>query len=193
MRFKICHLITIIAFLALNNLFPRFAHSETDLSLLKASSINPRYFSDSNNKIVYLAGSHTWANLIDRGYSDPPMPFDYEKYIKFILSCNHNFFRLWTWEDTGNLIEGTAHYYHTPLTYDRTGPGLANDGKPKFDLYSFNQASFDRLRQRVITAGKHGIYVSIMLFQGWSVDPKGIAGKLWEYHPFHKNNNIIWY
>jgi len=39
---------------------------------------NPRYFTDGTKgpdgslKAVYLTGSHTWANLIDRGPSDPP-------------------------------------------------------------------------------------------------------------------------
>ena len=37
----------------------------------------------------------------------------------------------------------------------------------------FNQEYFDRLRSRVIAAGECGIYVSVMLFQGWSIESKG--------------------
>ena len=39
--------------------------------------------------------------------------------------------------------------YFAPLMYKRTGPGLALDGKPKFDVTEFEQAYFDRLRERV--------------------------------------------
>ena len=56
-----------------------------------------------------------------------------------------------------------------PFPWQRTGPGLALDGKPKFDLNLFNQSYFDRLRSRVIAAGERGIYVSIMLFEGYGL------------------------
>jgi hypothetical protein len=60
-------------------------------------------------------------------------------------------------------------------------------------LTVFNQAYFDRLRQRVIMAGDRNIYVSIMLFNGWSNAAK--KGKYaynnpWLGHPFNRNNNI---
>jgi hypothetical protein len=71
----------------------------------------------------------------------------------------------------------------------RTGPGTATDGKPKFDLGSFDQAYFDRLRERVNTAGEAGIYVAVMLFDGWALHlspaPDNVAG-----HPFYAANNI---
>lgn len=54
----------------------------------------------------------------------------------------------------------------------------------------FNQQYFDRLRQRVVVAGERGIYVSVMLFQGWSVEKKGQVGNPWRGHPFNKANNI---
>jgi hypothetical protein len=46
----------------------------------------------------------------------------------------------------------------------RTGPGVALDGEPKFDLTQFDPEYFDRLRSRVSAALDCGIYVSIMLF-----------------------------
>lgn len=78
----------------------------------------------------------------------------------------------------------------SPLPYSRTGPGTALDGKPRFDLKQFNQAYFDRLHCRVVAAQKRGIYVSVMLFQGWSVQRKGHVGNPWQGHPFNKANNI---
>lgn len=52
------------------------------------------------------------------------------------------------------------------MSINEQGPGTAIDGRPKFDLQTFDQAYFDRLRQRVITAGESGMWVSVMLFQG---------------------------
>lgn len=47
------------------------------------------------------------------------------------------------------------------------------------------------MRQRVIQAGERGIYVSVMLFNGWSIEDKGLWGiNPWLAHPFHRDNNI---
>ena len=40
--------------------------------VLRPSAANPHYFTDSSGKAIYLAGSHTWTGLIDRGPIDPP-------------------------------------------------------------------------------------------------------------------------
>src|SRR5262249_19599340 len=48
----------------------------------------------------------------------------------------------------------------------RTGPGNASDGKPKFDLTKYNQAYFDRLRGRVQQLHAAGIYAGVYLFSG---------------------------
>ena len=70
----------------------------------------------------------------------------------------------------------------TPQPWPRSGPGTAKDGKPKFDLDSFDQAYFDRLRERVIAAGIEGIYASVMLFEGFSLHltapPDNIEGHI---------------
>ena len=77
--------------------------------------------------------------------------------------------------------------------FARTGPGLAEDGKPKYDLTQFNQAYFDRMRARVIEAGDRGMYVAVVLFNGWSVvSSKGsfAANNPWRGHPYNATNNI---
>jgi hypothetical protein len=157
---------------------------------LKASSSNPRYFASSNGNVVYLTGSHTWANFMDIDLVADEPPFAWADYLDFLQSNNHNFFRLWVWENAewATLI-ATGVSVH-PLPFNRPGPGTALDGEPKFDLTSFNQAYFDRLRQRVIDAGDRGMYVSVMLFNGFSVESKGLEGNPWPGHPFNKNNNI---
>lgn len=159
---------------------------------LRVSTVNPRYFTNDSGKGVYLCGTHTWLDLQDGGLTDPASTFDYREWLDFLEAHNLNFFRLWTWEQAKWVVEWGEAYYFTPLPYQRTGPGTALDGKPKFDLTKFNQEYFDRLRARVIAAGERGIYVSVMLFNGWSVSyPKGQYDQAnpWLGHPFNKSNN----
>jgi uncharacterized protein YjdB len=161
-------------------------------SVLHVSPTNRRYFENASGQIVYLTGSHTWSNLQDNGTVDPPPSFDYAAYLDFLGSHHHNFFRLWAWEQSKWTAEITADYWITPGPFMRTGPGTALDGKSKFDVNQFNQAYFDRLRSRVQDAGTRGIYVSVMLFDGWSVATKGglADNNPWKGHPFNVANNI---
>lgn len=51
--------------------------------------------------------------------------------------------------------------------YQRTGPGNAADGKPKFDLTKFNQNYFDYWRKVITYARSKGIVVQLVLFDSW--------------------------
>lgn len=82
---------------------------------------------------------------------------------------------------------------YKPLPYKRTGPGLARDGKPKFDLHQWNETSFQRLRERVRAVGDRGIYACVMLFNGWETDHRNKKlhmGNAWLGHPLNRDNNI---
>jgi hypothetical protein len=116
---------------------------------------------------------------------------DFGEYLSFLIAHHHNFLRLWTWESSFNpgAKQGTITY--EPMPYQRPGPGIALDGKPMFDVAHFNQAFFDRMRARVQAARERGIYVSVMLFQGFSIEGKGnVAGNPWLGHPYNLNNNV---
>ena len=165
---------------------------------LVVSQSNPRYFtvaSDAEERAVYLTGSHIWNNFHDgmgpgSACADTPEPFDFDAYLAFLKAHGHNFIRLWRWEQfKSQAAGGTYHLCMTPQPWRRTGPGSARDGQPTFDLDSFDQAYFDQLRSRVLAAGDEGIYVAVMLFEGWglhlSPPPDNVEG-----HPFHAANNI---
>ncbi len=160
---------------------------------LRVVASNPHWFVDPSGKAVLLAGSHTWQSLQDNGLLipgaavNPPPTFDYDGYLNLLVSHNHNFFRLWRWETTKwtDRYTGGDAKYCRPHPWLRTGPGAANDGEPKFDLTRFDPAYFDRLRSRVTAARDRGIYVSIMLFEGW--ENQFTDG--WRNHPFHRDNN----
>jgi hypothetical protein len=163
------------------------AESHRIAAPLRVSASNPRYFADAKGRLVYLTGSHNWDNLLDRG--ERPA-FDYKAYLDLLRSHGHNFIRLWTREQA-SLNPDKPEMDSYPHVYQRTGPGTALDGKPKFDLTQFNPVYFQRLRSRVEEANDRGIYVMVMLFNGFSVHRKG--GKRanpWPGHPFNSSNNI---
>jgi hypothetical protein len=158
---------------------------------LRVDPANPRYFTDGSGRAIYLTGSHTWVNFQDIGYSDPPPVFDYTAFLDFLETNHHNFFHLWTWEQAKWMPAMTDDIWFNPTPYQRTGPGTALDGKPRFDLDTFNQAYFDRMRSRIIEAGNRGIYVSINFFLGFSVGEKpSYPGNPWPGHPYNASNNI---
>jgi hypothetical protein len=160
---------------------------------LRIHPTNPRYFTDGSGKAVFLTGSHTWGNLQDYSYATAPSPpsTDFDAYLAFLKAHNHNFFRLWAWESAFNPNAKQGATTYDPMPYQRPGPGKARDGKPKFDVTRFNQRYFDRLRDRVRAAGDNGIYVSVMLFNGFSIEGKGnIGGDPWQGHPLNPENNI---
>jgi len=143
---------------------------------------NPRYFTDGSGRAVLLAGSHVWTSLQNLGPSGRAGSFDYPAYLDFLLSHNHNFFRLWAC-----ALPHNKETYCAPFPWPRTGPGQASDGKPKFDLNEFDRAYFDLLRSRVAEAQKRGIYVAVMLFDGYGVE---LTRRPDDGYPLDRGNNI---
>jgi hypothetical protein len=136
---------------------------------LRVDPQNPRYF-NAGGRTVYLTGSHTWGNFKDRAHVDPPPAFDFPAFLDFLVAHHHNFMRLWTWEQPHSFDDDPQNLlYFAQFPWLRTGPGVASDGKPKFDLDQFDPAYFGRLHDRIAAAGDRGIYVSVMLFDGWDL------------------------
>src|SRR6266545_3599874 len=150
---------------------------------------------DPDGPAVYLTGSHIWNNLHDglgpgRSCVDPPERNDFPAYLDFLTAHAHNFIRLWRWENFRSQAAGGGfHLCMTPQPWPRTGLGHAVDGKPKFDLTRADEAFYSRLRERVAAAGAAGIYVAVMLFEGWGLHLSEGADRV-EGHPFHAANNV---
>jgi hypothetical protein len=117
--------------------------------------------------------------------------FDNDAFLAMCEQHGHNFIRLWHWEHAERAGWTEEKIVFSPLPYPRTGPGLALDGKPKFDISAWNEVYFQRLRERVVQARERGFYVSVMLFQGWSLRKTGKnAGDPFLSHPLNAANNI---
>ena len=162
---------------------------------LTVSAANPRYFTAAGQEAVYLTGSHIWNNLHDGMGPGPqcaetPERLDYDAYLDFLAEHGHNFIRLWRWEQfKSQAAGGDFHLCMTPQPWPRTGPGAAKDGRPRFDLDRFDEAFFERLRDRVVAAGRRGIYVGVMFFDGWALHLSPAPDHV-EGHPFHAANNV---
>jgi len=171
---------------------PVNANVSTPPGPLRVHPSNGRWFADPTGRVVWLTGSHTWANLQERRFAETP-EFDYERYLDDLQAWGHNFIRMWVWEHAGGMQFTDRPIVYYPMIYRRTGPGTALDGEPKFDLTQFNEAFFARLRDRVVAAGRRGMYVSVMLFQGFSLDKTGgdpDKTVAFRCHPMNRANNI---
>lgn len=169
---------------------------------LRVHRDNPRYFTDDSGKAVYLAGWNIWSNNQDgfgtgweHGWGDR---FDFNACLDDHVANNLNYIRLWLYETAKvefpsgvGVYRGSPPDVPVPNPWQRTGPDVAADGGLKFDLTKYDQEYFDRVRSRVVAAGKRGIYVSVMLFEGFSIRSGTNEGhRSLPYHPFHAANNI---
>jgi hypothetical protein len=135
------------------------------------ASANPNYFKDGSGRPLILSGSHTWNNLQDWGTNGTLRPFDFDAFVNMLGTHGHNFTFLWYIElpkfcgfPTTATDGSQPDFAVGPHPWQRTGPGNATDGLPKFDLTKFNQAYFDRLRARVVALRNAGIYVGVYTF-----------------------------
>ncbi len=147
---------------------------------LVSNGINPRYLADSSGKAVYLAGTYLDHDQIELGLAD------FAAYLDFLQQQKHNFTRLWAWQQTPLAAKSPS----LTLAYERTGPELALDGGPKFDLLRLNQDYFDQLRARVVQAAERGVYVSVVLFQTSYGQTKQNQLQSWSANPFNRDNNV---
>lgn len=157
---------------------------------LRVHPSNPRYFADESGRAVYLTGSHPWNNLQDMGDTNPPPAFDFNAYLDFLNRNGHNFVRLWRFELTKDTVgppNNPPRSFIAQHPWKRPGPGTALDGMPKFDFGQWDEVHFERLRSRVQAAGKRGIYISIMFFEGWCLRTQPSQ---WANHPMNAANNV---
>ncbi|MGC8842723.1 MAG: putative collagen-binding domain-containing protein [bacterium] len=139
------------------------------ISLLPA---NPHYFLAPEGKPLLLTGVYVWDI-----FSNPK--FDYKSFFHRLKENSLNFARVWVmwgWEEENWLSP-----------YERTGPGLAKDGRAKFNLDSFNPFFFKHLKDVLEEARREGIYLQLVVFDAWCL--KNSEGH-WDRHCFNGANNV---
>jgi hypothetical protein len=196
-----CLLITMCLFGAVEIGIPTNTTATVNAAIngaLRVHPSNPLFFTNNGGKAIYLSGDQINWEFQDHAFSQPytygyKTTLDWNWYINFAQRHGFNFLRCWSYLSIGKGASASDPIrYCNPQPYARTGPGDAIDGRPKFDLNEFNQAYFDRIRSRIIAAGKKGIYVAVMLFDGF--DYIKSANKppdtMWDGNIFNSANNI---
>jgi hypothetical protein len=147
------------------------APEQTPIAGPLRASKNPNYFEDASGRPLILCGSHSWNTLQDWGSNGAIQALDFDAFVNFLKAHGHNFTLLWSTElpkfhGLPSTETSPPDFTVSPFPWLRTGPGLATDGKPKFDLTIFDQAYFDRLRARVQALHAARIYAGVYLFSG---------------------------
>lgn len=135
------------------------------------ASANPHYFQDAAGNVMILSGSQTWNTLQDWGANGSLERLDFRQFVKFLQDNGHNFTLLWYTElpkfcGFPSIAGSPPDFIAAPHPWQRAGPGKATDGGLKFDLTRFDQAYFDRLRERTRMLRDAGIYAGVYLFTG---------------------------
>jgi hypothetical protein len=146
---------------------------------LKKHPTKPHWFTDNSGKGIYLSGCWTWNNV-----QDYESTLDFNSYLNFLEANGQNYTKFRVWE----------HIDINPPLFKPAGTnGNAWNGASKFDVTQVNPVYLQRLRDRIIAAGKKGIYCQISLFQ-WREEPSVVRTTNGVFYftrnALHSQNNI---
>ncbi len=145
---------------------------------------NPHYFLFRGRPTVLITSTEHYGAVMN-------MDFDYPIYLNELQSWGFNLTRLFS----GVYVEDPTSFHiarntlaPAPLRFicpwaRSAQPGYAGGGN-KFDLHTWDQAYFHRLKDFVAQAGKRGIVVEMVLFCPYYSDQQ------WEISPIKASNNI---
>ncbi|HRZ39034.1 MAG TPA: hypothetical protein P5534_22030, partial [Candidatus Paceibacterota bacterium] len=128
---------------------------------LRVHPSNPRYFTDGSTnadgslKGVYLGGHQIFVDLQNNTFNkewtkDMNHPehsaakarlLDWDRYLDWIEKLRFNYVRNWIIWSTGSGTSAPPNKVANPMPFLRTGPGNANDGKPRPKTSVFRSAS----------------------------------------------------
>jgi hypothetical protein len=143
---------------------------------------NRKIFEYKGKPRVLLCATEHYGAVINR-------PFRYERYLADARDRGQTLTRLFT---LFRELQSAVNPYSTckPESPDfvtpfvRTGPGVALDGQPVFDLEQWNPEYFDRLHGFLSLAEAYGIVVEVVLFSNTYNDV------VWSLNPLNPNNNV---
>ena len=132
--------------------------------------------------VCLLAASEHYGGVINR-------TFDYNAYLDQMAAEGLHFTRLFvlfrelqTSRNPYSTCKPESTDYVAP--YARTGPGLALDGLPKYDLEQWDPEFFDRLHGFLGRAMRRGIVVELTLLSNV------YSEAVWALSPLHGDNNV---
>jgi hypothetical protein len=150
---------------------------------------NPAYFLAADGTPVILVGDYEGSPTGATGVTTDPN-YDFRLFFDTLKTNGFNGARLWIFygleaEWDSETFPDAFHRYNI-MPYLRTGPGTANDGRPKYDLTQFNPLYFERLAAACAAARERGINLELILIDAWIFR----VPLIWRYHVFNAANNI---
>lgn len=143
---------------------------------------NPKLFQFRGQPLVLVTATEHYGAVLNR-------PFDFERYLADVAAKGITLTRLFTLfremqfaTNPYSTCKPESPDYIAP--FPRTGPGLALDGQPKFDLDQWNPEFFDRLRRFLTLASDYGIIVEVTLLSNTYME------RMWELQALNPANHI---
>lgn len=157
------------------------ASSDAGQEAVKIDHANPKQLLFRGKPLVLISASEHYGSVINR-------PFDFEKYLddaaahRMTMTRTFLFYReLQSARNPSSPCKPESPDFIAP--YVRSGPGLAMDGEPLYDLDRWNPEYFDRLHRFLDAASKRGIVVELTVFSNTYAD------EIWALNPLRKQNN----
>ncbi|MHC4441573.1 MAG: DUF6298 domain-containing protein [Planctomycetota bacterium] len=140
---------------------------------LQPDPANPRWFV-YGSKHIALSGNGIWVLI-------PDTDLDIAEHNKHTL----------TWGGNSNRTSLFSFCHFEELCpWERTGPGTANDGKPKYNLDKFNDTYWKRTVQYFQDCLKRNIFPLVQIWGECYVEGAPGGDDRWNKHPFNPDNNI---
>jgi len=151
---------------------------------ISLNSENPHYFLFRGRPTVLITSTEHYGAVMN-------MDFDYPLYLSELHAWGFNLTRLFSGvyvEDPSAFKIARNTMAPAPLRFicpwaRSTQPGYTGGGN-KFDLHTWDNAYFHRLKDFVAQAGKRGVVVEMVLFCPYYGDPQ------WDLSPIKAENNI---
>jgi len=156
---------------------------------LSIYSDNPAYFESPDGRPVVMIGDYEASPTAPTGIPIDPNS-DFVVFFDTLKASHLNFAKLWINYGVEAEYDSETPFdeYHrfNLVPYQRVGPGLANDGRPKYDLTQFNPYYFERVAAACAAARERGVYLHLVLIDGWIFR----IPALWKYHAYNRANNV---
>lgn len=187
-----------VVLFTINNPDPTATLTPTQSVPIKLNPVNPHYFLYKGNPEVLIGSNEHYGAVLN-------LDFDYDIYLNEIQSKGLNYVRIFSgtyiepdpnmgsyWDIDDNTLAPTNNGLITPWMRSNT-PGFAGDSNSyKFDLSTFDQNYFNRLKDFVKKADGRGIVVEYVFFTPYWTMPDKITPlhNMWDRSPLNSKNNV---
>jgi hypothetical protein len=152
------------------------------MDILRQHPANPKLLQYADRPLVLLCATEHYGSVMNR-------PFNFGKYLADAAKKRQTLTRLFllfrelqSAMNPYSPCKPESTDYISP--FERSGPGDALDGLPRYDLARWNPEFFERLHAFMSLAEERGIMVEVVLFS------HSYSEEVWSLNPLHPANNL---